>query len=201
MRARKLRSHQHHKVGDEKADPRPPWRKQHVPTKEGARVPLSPLFYHLRCGALTLSLGFEKDIGKLEHDQRWHPGWDDIRSDHTKTSCRNRLHEPGGGWGTGQLSCYEVAKEKEENYVILEVGGGGQGTGWGLRDEFHESSLILAQHWEGTSEKRNCRNKQEQQLLCKVLHLNMAFPFSTPFNLLKTYSQNVENKKENRNHF
>ena len=115
-----------------------------------------------------------------------------------ETGCMSRE-------GVGGQDSYPVMKlprRKKKTMWFWKSGGGGQGTGWGLRDEFHESSLILAQHWEGTSEKRNRRNKQEQQILCKVLHLNMAFPFSKPFNLLKTYSQNVENnKKEKRNHF
>lgn len=36
--------HQLHEVDDEKADPRLHWWKQHVPTKEGARVSWNPLF-------------------------------------------------------------------------------------------------------------------------------------------------------------
>lgn len=49
LRASKLRRSRHHEVADEKADPRMYWEKQHVPTKEGARVSLNPLFLRLWC--------------------------------------------------------------------------------------------------------------------------------------------------------
>ena len=91
-------------------------------------------------------MGFEKDIDKLEFDQRWYPGCDEIRS-----NIQGPAAEIGGmsqgdgtlgerridrrGW---QLSCYrEYYRERRKLCNSAEVWGG-KGLGEDLRDEFHE---------------------------------------------------------------